>query len=205
MKSPQQIISALNRLSSFSVKSRPNEDIGVFYGRMNYADGLRDAAIEIANWIVSDEDEELKSALENLKDDNTKLSSNGRSFNLKLTLDADLVTEIDKRKWKISDAANNALALFYLKQLRASNRLDKRQPTLRKGPFYGRTSYTIALDEDLHEALSEHVEELSHRYGLRSTRSRLVNGMLRNYLWALDVLAGPKPQESSQKLEQCCS
>jgi hypothetical protein len=205
MKSLEQILAALNRLSRITVQGVSNEDRGVLYGRMNYVDGMRRSAIEIANWIVSDEEEMLAEAVRSLSGSRGGLGSNGRSFNLKVNLDPDLMEAISENNWKLSEVINNALALSYLKQMRTSNRLDRRQRTLREGPFYGKTAYTVALDEDLHEALEEHVEELKKRFGMRQPRAQLVSSALRNYFWALNVLDGDRNFELPKELATCCS
>ncbi|MBI1731038.1 hypothetical protein HYR53_10565 [Candidatus Acetothermia bacterium] len=190
MKKIPEILRALDRLSSLTVQGRRNEQPGAFYGRMHYVNGMRRCAMELANWIVEDDQQRTKLAevFDELHVDEyaQKLSKNGRALTLSVYLDSDLIDLIAERGLKTSDSINNALALYYLSQFRESSRQVRRESNLEareRGPF------RCSLDEDLYERLEEQVSEIQTKFGVQKARSSIVNGALRLYLWVTELLA----------------
>ena len=182
MKTTDEILGALEKLSRMKFEPEQSESPGEFYARLHYVDGIRRAAMELANWIAGDEVDEMAESLRQLEQaPESKLKSNGRAINLQVQIEPDLIDEIHARRLRLSDAVNNALALYCLKQMRMSNR-SLRNPQAHLSPNKsGRICAHISVDEDL-------VESLYQRVGAQGSKNSVLNGALRLYLWSLDVL-----------------
>ena len=200
MKSRAEIMEALDKISRIALQKNEGETTGEFYGRMHFVDGLRRCAMELSNWIISDSGLAVHEAISLLHeagdeddsipdcDENSGLSSNGRARNLKVQIEPDLVAEIDRREMKLSDALNNALALYYKKQLRRSMRSARRSPRKKSDWRYGRLIQRISIDEDLYDELNEQMDAIAAQYDVQRYRASIVNATLRMYLWASGLI-----------------